>query len=150
MTITSGLSGLQWVSILVYHNHRHPWISRAPSMNRCKAPPCWPPGRTAPFRNDKRNPRPEPSWTRWNGSAWPSRWPDQPSTIKLTGMKMGRSPEKCEDDMTSIWGFPKINRGTSKSSILMVFSYKPSIWGPIWGYPHSWKPPYHCRVLQVF
>lgn len=69
---------------------------------RCQAPPSSPPGRISPFRNDMHNPRPEPSWTRWSGSAGPffngsnehMGWP--------YGMKMGRSPEKCEDDMTSI------------------------------------------------
>ena len=40
------------------------------------------------------------------------------------------------------------NRGTPKSSILMGFLYKPSIWG----YPHVWNPPnisYSLMVPQI-
>ena len=38
----------------------------------------------------------------------------------------------------AIWGFPKIGVPPNHPNFSRMFPYKPSIWG----YPHSWKPPF--------
>ena len=47
----------------------------------------------------------------------------------------------CNIDLVASW-----NRGTHKSSVLMVFS---TINHPYWGYPYLWKPPFAIIRTQL-